>query len=152
MVTSVERTEEAEAANRARLAEVLKLFVTSQDSRCRALAAQAFPLTATTRHQFTQSTVSATKLVADTDVAVRVALARNDDVRRLPEDEAGLAMRRALLEGPEVRVRTAARRSGVQVTDSSIIISVLSAAEGHWVDSRSVRLVPHPGGSRPRSV
>ena len=56
----------------------------------RALAAQAFPLTATTRHQFTQSTVSATKLVADTDVAVRVALARNDDVRRLPEDEAGL--------------------------------------------------------------
>jgi hypothetical protein len=110
----------AAASGRPQVREILKAFATSSDAHCRALAAQAFPLGLSPRHQFAKGYLSAPRLAADPDVGVRVALARNYEVRQLPEDSAGLAVRRALLEDPAPRVRTAARRAGLQLLDSRI--------------------------------
>jgi hypothetical protein len=112
------------------LAKILRAFSTSPQTKCRALAAQAFPLTLGPRHRYAEGEVSASRLVADSEVAVLVALARNDHVRNLPETGEGLAVRRALLGSDQPRVRAAARRAGVHVLDSHIS-AALSAAHGH---------------------
>lgn len=119
-------------AAQATLVKMLRAFTTSASIRCRALAAEAFPLIVGPRHRYTQGEVSATKLIADPEVAVLVALARNHTLRLLPESEKGLAVRRALLDHPAPRVRAAARRAGVHVLDSHIF-AALSAADGRPV-------------------
>jgi hypothetical protein len=116
-------------AAQATLATLLRAFVTSSSTRCRALAAEAFPLTLGPRHRYAEGEVSATKLAADPEIAVLVALARNYHLRSLPETDEGLAVRRALLDSPTARVRTAARRAGVHVFDS-VVLAALSAADG----------------------
>jgi hypothetical protein len=116
-------------AARARLAELMRAFITSTQGACRALAAQAFPLTLDARHHYREGEVSATRLVADTEVAVRVGLARNPHLRGLPENPDGLRVRQTLLQDPNPRVRTAARRAGVHVT-SSHIEAAFAAAHG----------------------
>jgi hypothetical protein len=77
----------------ATLANMLRAFTTSSDIRCRALAAEAFPLIVGPHHRYTKGEVSATKLIADPEVAVLVALARNHHMRVLPESQEGLAVR-----------------------------------------------------------
>lgn len=124
----------------ARLAKILRGFVTSSTTRCRALAAEAFPLTVGPRHRYAEGEVSATRLVADPETAVVVALARNHHLRTLPETDEGLAVRRALLDSEHARVRAAARRSGVHVLDSHIV-AALSAADG-----RPAPTPAHPAG------
>jgi hypothetical protein len=119
-------------AMQARLAKILRGFTTSSQTRCRALAAQAFPLALGPRHRYADGEVSASRLVTDPDVAVLVALARNPHLRHLPETPEGLEVRRALLSSDEPRVRTAARRAGVHVTDSHIE-AAFAAAYGHPV-------------------
>jgi hypothetical protein len=119
-------------AAQVRLVTLLRAFTTSSNTRCRALAAQAFPLTLGPRHRYAQGEVSASKLVADPEIAVLVALARNHHLRDLPESEEGLAVRRALLGHPTPRVRAAARRAGVHVLDSHVL-AALEAADGHPV-------------------
>ncbi|MFG1858929.1 hypothetical protein ACGFJT_44340 [Actinomadura geliboluensis] len=114
------------------LTKLLRAFTTSSNVRCRALAAEAFPLTLGSRHHYSKGEVSATRLIADQEVAVLVALARNHHTRRLPESEQGLAVRRALLDNAAPRVRAAARRAGLHVLDSHIL-AVLSAADGRLV-------------------
>jgi hypothetical protein len=116
----------------ARLAKILRGFTTSSQTRCRALAAQAFPLALGPRHRYADGEVSASRLVTDPDVAVLVARARNPHLRQLPETPEGLEVRRALLSSDEPRVRTAARRAGVHVTDSHIE-AAFAAAHGHPV-------------------
>ncbi len=117
-------------AAHATLAKILRAFTTSPQTRCRALAAQAFPLTLGPRHRYADGEVSASRLVADSEVAVLVALARNYHMRNLPETGEGLAVRRALLSSDQPRVRAAARRAGVHVLDSHVS-AALSAAHGH---------------------
>ncbi|MFI7643402.1 hypothetical protein [Nonomuraea sp. NPDC049400] len=119
-------------AAQATLAKMLRAFTTSSDIRCRALAAEAFPLIVGPRHRYTKGEVSATKLIADPEVAVLVALARNHHMRVLPESQEGLAVRRALLGHSAPRVRAAARRAGIHVLDSHIL-AALSAADGRPV-------------------
>ncbi|MGP4027163.1 hypothetical protein [Actinomadura sp. 3N407] len=114
------------------LAKLLRAFTTSSNVRCRALAAQAFPLIVGPRHRYSKGEVSATILIADPEVAVLVALARNYHMRSLPESEQGLAVRRALLDNASPRVRAAARRAGLHVLDSHIF-AALSAADGQPV-------------------
>ncbi|MEU7837682.1 hypothetical protein [Nonomuraea sp. NPDC049129] len=70
--------------------------------------------------------------IADPEVAVLVALARNHHVRVLPESQDGLAVRRALLGHSAPRVRATARRAGIHVLDSHIF-AALSAADGRPV-------------------
>jgi hypothetical protein len=115
-----------------RLAKILRAFTTSSQTRCRALAAQAFPLVLGPRHRYADGEVSASRLITDLDVAVLVALARNPNLRHLPETPEGLEVRRALLSSAEPRVRTAARRAGVHVTDSHIE-AAFAAAYGNPV-------------------
>jgi hypothetical protein len=124
----------------ARLAKILRGFVTSSTTRCRALAAEAFPLTVGPRHRYAEGEVSATRLVTDPATAVVVGLARNYHLRTLPENDEGLAVRRALLGSEHARVRTAARRSGVHVLDSHVV-AALSAADG-----RPAPAPAHPAG------
>ncbi|MEU8308972.1 hypothetical protein AB0C84_35960 [Actinomadura sp. NPDC048955] len=114
------------------LAKLLRAFTRSSNVRCRALAAEAFPLVVGPRHRFSKGEVSATVLIADPEVAVLVALARNHHVRSLPESEQGLAVRRALLDNAAPRVRAAARRAGLHVLHSHIV-AALSAADGRPV-------------------
>jgi hypothetical protein len=116
-------------AARARLAELMRAFITSAQNASRALAAEAFPLTLDARHHYREGEVSATRLVADTEVAVRVGLARNPHMRGLPETPDGLRVRQTLLQDPNPRVRTAARRAGVHVT-SGHIEAAFAAAHG----------------------
>lgn len=130
-----------EEADHERLAEVLRAFTNSRDARTRALAAQAFPLTIAARHHYAEGAVSAPRLAADPEVAVRVGLARNHHLRVLPEDEVGIAVRRGLLEDPAPRVRTAARRSGVHITDSHIG-AVFAASHGLPVAPAGIALGP----------
>jgi hypothetical protein len=44
---------------------ILRGFTTSSQTRCRALAAQAFPLALGPRHRYADGEVSASRLVAD---------------------------------------------------------------------------------------
>lgn len=122
----------------AELAKILRAFATSKETRCRALAAQAFPLTLGPRHRYARGEVSAARLVTDPDVAVLVALARNDDLRHLPENPEGLRIRRCLLDSDEPRVRAAARRAGVHITNRHIE-TALAATYGE----------PIPAGQEP---
>jgi hypothetical protein len=63
---------------------------------------------------------------------VRVGLARNEWLRNLPDTEAGLAVREALLRDPADRVRAAARRNGVHVTEADLhaVMSAYYARSG----------------------
>ncbi|MET9265229.1 hypothetical protein [Amycolatopsis sp. NPDC004079] len=133
---------------RTTLATLLRAFVTSSNTRCRALAAEAFPLTLGPRHRYVDGEVSATKLAADSEVAVLVALARNYHMRSLPENDEGLAVRRSLLDNPTARVRTAARRAGVHVFDS-VVLAALSAADGRPVPASAAAKAAEAGVSDP---
>ncbi len=119
------------------LATLLRAFTSSPNVRCRALAAQTFPLSLGQRHRYADGEVSATKLAADTETAVLVALARNHHLRALPETDDGLTVRRVLLENPAPRVRAAARRAGVHVLNTHIH-DVFAAAHGHPATPDSV--------------
>jgi hypothetical protein len=119
-VDSWQRTAADRASDRGRLAEVMRAFTRSADPRCRALAAQSFPLSASARHQFAAGQVSAPRLASDPVIAVRVALARNEAIRQLPDDAPGQAVRRSLLEDAAPRVRAAARRAGLHVTTAQV--------------------------------
>ncbi len=114
------RPEAGQARDRDRLAEVMRAFTRSADPHCRALAAQAFPLSVAARHQFAAGQVSAPRLAADPAIAVRVALTRNSAIQKLGDDASGQAVLRSLLEDPAPRVRAAARRTGLHTTAGQI--------------------------------
>lgn len=111
-------------AQRTDAAEVLRAFTTSHHPRVRALAAEAFPVAATARHRYKDGTVSAVRFAADPDPAVRRGLARNSRLQNLPEDSAGLAVRRQLLTDADPTVRAAAVRHHVATTSTDVARAV----------------------------
>jgi hypothetical protein len=111
---------EAGAPAAADVAAVMRGFTLSGDGRHRALAAEAFPLTSASRHQWKQGLVSAPRLARDPVTSVRVGLTRNASLQNLPDTAAGLAVRVSLLNDPADRVRAAARRNGAHVTEADL--------------------------------
>jgi hypothetical protein len=101
-------------------AAVLRAFITSRDRKARALAAEAFDLVATSRHRYADGAVSAVVLAADPEPLVRRSLARNPNLRSLPDDGAGLAVRQRLLDDPDPTVRAAAIRNHVALTQTDV--------------------------------
>lgn len=108
------------ARDQALAREILRGFTLSRDPRRRTLAAQAFPLTTAARHGWREGKLSAPRLAADPDRRVRTGLARNYMLRDLPDDQAGLSVRQALLTDPDPGVRAAAARNRVSVTDTEL--------------------------------
>lgn len=101
-------------------AELLRGLVGARAPQARALVAEAAPLWTGRRHSYATGRLSAPALATDTEVGVRVGLARNRDIRMLPDDPAGIAVREALLADQSPRVRIAARRNGVHVTETDV--------------------------------
>lgn len=101
-------------------AELLRGFIGAREPKARALMAEAAPLWTGARHSYATGRLSAPTLAAHADAGVRVGLARNPHLRQLPDDPAGIAVRETLLGDDAARVRTAARRNGVQVTQTDI--------------------------------
>lgn len=108
------------AGDQALARAILRGFTLSRDPRRRTLAAQAFPLTTAARHDWRQGKLSAPRLAADPDRRVRTGLARNYMLCNLPDDQAGLSVREALLTDPNPGVRAAAARNRVSVTDTEL--------------------------------
>jgi hypothetical protein len=114
-------------ADRASAEGVLRGFTTARDARLRALAAEAFPLVAAARHQYGAGSVSAVRLSDDPEPAVRRGLARNQTLRDLPEDTAGLDVRYRLLTDTDPTVRAAAVRNSVHLIRSDMFHAVRAA-------------------------
>ncbi|MGV9836536.1 hypothetical protein ACWDUL_20440 [Nocardia niigatensis] len=110
---------EGEERQQRRTAAIVEAFAAAPEGRCRALAAEAFRLNFTGSHDYSQGTISAVVIAADADIAVRVGLARNDHLRHA-DGTRHRELCRALLEDPAPRVRTAARRAGLHVSDEAV--------------------------------
>lgn len=103
------------------VAGILRAFTVNRHPKVRALAAEAFPVDASARHRYSDGTVSAVRLAADPEPAVRRGLARNPYLRDLPDDAPGLAVRQQLLDDSDPTVRATAVRQNVALTHTDVL-------------------------------
>jgi hypothetical protein len=81
-------------------AELLRGLINARAPKARALVAEAAPLWTAPRHAYATGRLSAPVLATDTEVGVRVGLARNPNMKMLPDDPPAIAVLRGLTRRP----------------------------------------------------